>query len=212
MATKPNKPQITIDLLHALDVASREAADIDMAEKRLEKRKDENRARFLELLDALTASGVSPDDLSKTVPGVVLQTKIKPHLDLDAVLAWALQDDNLMTATPVLTVDKRHVGVVIAVTAKNLKTGQALADVFEVVDSPLMLAARAGAEHHPTGWYAVIAAPDPTFIPADDEAHAVQLVKSNATLAGRALPYVLVCDGQVVISGVMPVPVQDLPF
>jgi hypothetical protein len=143
------------------------------------------------------------------IAAALTDPKFRGVLTVDKTGAEAVAREGKLVGMPVKALETQRV---IAVTAKNLKTGQALADVFEVVDSPLMLAARAGAEYHPTGWYAVIAAPEPTFIPADDEAHAVQLVKSSATVAGRALPYVLVFDGQVVISGVMPVPVQDLPF
>lgn len=108
------KPQITLDLFRALDTASRDALEIDAAEKELAKRKDANRAALLQLLGKLKDAGVPDDELNKAVPGVILSTKVKVDLDIDAVLAWALQDDNLPAATPVLQVDKKHVGTVIA--------------------------------------------------------------------------------------------------
>ena len=171
--------QITESLFKALNAAMLEAADIDLIEKQLAARKDDNR-KFL--LDFMTGLAVTADLINKILPGVSTQNRTIPQLDEAATLSYALHPDNFAHAAPLLSVrsdcvavviaaamqDERlrsifelnksgaqaaarngsHVGLpvigideqtIVAVKVKDLKTGDALRAMFEVVDDPVII-------------------------------------------------------------------------
>jgi hypothetical protein len=99
---------ITESRLSALNVALNESLEIDRLEKEIAKRKEENRAKLLELGQSLV------DDENRTAaPGFEIRQNIEVVYDETASLIYALRDDVFPGAAGLLSLHKDAVGVLI---------------------------------------------------------------------------------------------------
>lgn len=125
--------QISTSQLDRLSAALNDARRIAADKNDLDRRDKDNRAA---LNDLYAEIGLD----NKIVPGLSLSVRTTIQIDENAVLAYALDDNNFPHAAPLLTVRKDAVGVVIAAAMNDDR----LKGVFELDKPGAQKAAREG--------------------------------------------------------------------